>query len=510
MSFGRTGATGMVRVYTYDVPRTALRNGHGSNLDLGIEQMRRRVMLWNRLVEIDRAIRAEQEPVIAPYRERGERLPPEARVDLLAIEERYRDEINRACRESGCFWINSQEVKRDWQAARRKGMPQFHRWDGSGRVAVYLGGLPVADAWGDDRRFRLRPGPRERDAVALIRVGSEGRQGRTPVWLALPLRLHRPLPEDARIRWVAAQREVLAGRDRWSVHLCLEREPPCWRTHGGPRAGVIALDLGWRQRPGGMRVATWADDAGHEGEIVLPSWHWEAMQKVSGLGGIRDQLWNQTIAALAAWVRERERVPGWLAESARAWHAWRRKGHLVHLVRQWTENRFAGDEVGFAIAETWLRRDQHLWEWEANLRDQALRRRREYYRVIAADLARRYAGVVVEDFDLSEVARRKPGPDGEPGPAAELVAIARRQRQWAAVHELRRAIVSACTREGVAITVVPAADTTVTCAACGTVDRFDKRALYHRCSGCGQEWDQDVNAARNLLARAGDIAAGVG
>jgi len=499
MAFGHQGATGEVRVLSYGVPRAAIRQHGASNLELAIDQMRRRNALWNRLVEIDRAIRAEQSPIVAPYRERGERVPAEVKAELRAIEERYRETINAACRESGCYWCNYGDVKIAWQQARRKpDPPRFHRWDGTGKTVVSIAhGLPVSDVWGDHGMLRLRPrGTKPGDAFVFLRVGSEGR---APVWLVLPVRLHRPLPEDGRIRAAWAIREVIAGRDRWTVQFVVERPAGAWRTSAAPRAGRIALDLGWRQRPGGMRVATWETDAGERGELVLPEWHQWAMQKVADLQSIRDQVWNQTIAALSAWVEERERVPEWLREAARVWGQWRRKSHLVHLWARWRGERFAGDEIGFAILETWLARDRHLWEWEANLRDQALRRRREFYRIFAAGLARRYAEVVLEQFDLREVARRKADADGEPGAATELLAVARRHRQWAAVHELRQAILNACQREGVTVTLVPARDTTVVCASCGSRETFDRRALRHRCRSCGTEWDQDENAARNLL-----------
>lgn len=526
MSFGHKGATGAVRVYVYGVSRAALRQHGGERLDLAVEQMRRRTALWNRLVEIDRAIRAEQEPWLAPYRAQEgqprQPLPPEARAAVRAIEERYRVEINAACRESGCFWPNYGEVKIAWQAARKRpGELRFHRWDGSGRVAVSLSPpLSVAEAWaGTNMWVRIRPrGQRDGDVWVDLRIGSAGTGNRAPIWLTLPVRMHRPLPADGVIRVAAAIRRIVAGQEQWSVHLALERAPDAWQTFPGPRAGRIALDIGWRLRPDGLRVAAWQNDAGQTGELVLPDWHRQAMQKVSDLQEIRDRLWNATLPRLDAWARTLTAPPDWLQDAMRGWRQWRRKGHLVRLYRHWRDHRFAGDEEGFALLDDgrparenqgWYYREQHLYAWQEHLRDQALRRRREYYRVFAADLARRYAEVILEDFDLAQVARRRRDAEGQPGPAAELTAIARRHRQWAAVSELRQAVLSACQREGVTVTIVSGAWTTVTCHRCGLADPFDKRELVHRCRGCGAEWDQDENAAVLLLHRAmsGDKAA---
>jgi len=41
---------------------------------------------------------------------------------------------------------------------------------------------------------------------------------------------------------------------------------------------------------------------------------------------------------------------------------------------------------------------------------------------------------------------------------------------------------------------------TKTCHACGSLEDFDAEAsIYHTCSQCGARWDQDENAAKNML-----------
>lgn len=55
-------------------------------------------------------------------------------------------------------------------------------------------------------------------------------------------------------------------------------------------------------------------------------------------------------------------------------------------------------------------KQRHLYEWVGNLRDQVLKRRREIYRVFAAQLAKRYHTVLREDFDL-RILSAKPAPD---------------------------------------------------------------------------------------------------
>jgi transposase len=41
--------------------------------------------------------------------------------------------------------------------------------------------------------------------------------------------------------------------------------------------------------------------------------------------------------------------------------------------------------------------------------------------------------------------------------------------------------------------------TTKRCHACGSMEEFDRRELTHTCSTCSLLWDQDYNAAMNML-----------
>lgn len=128
------------------------------------------------------------------------------------------------------------------------------------------------------------------------------------------------------------------------------------------------------------------------------------------------------------------------------------------------------------------------------MRDQALGHRREEYRIWAKNLVSAYGTIVLEDFNLSEVAQ---SPQPEEGWDNQH---ARGQRQKAAVSELRQAIVNAATREGVTLVWIDPAKSTHTCHACGHEESFDAAsAITHSCSSCGSTWDQDENAAKVLL-----------
>ncbi len=62
------------------------------------------------------------------------------------------------------------------------------------------------------------------------------------------------------------------------------------------------------------------------------------------------------------------------------------------------------------------------------------------------------------------------------------------------------ALDNAARREGVAVVQAATAYMTVRCAACGHQNRWDTAAsIVQQCAACGQVWDQDWHAARNLL-----------
>jgi transposase len=87
-----------------------------------------------------------------------------------------------------------------------------------------------------------------------------------------------------------------------------------------------------------------------------------------------------------------------------------------------------------------------LYEYEANLRDQIIARRNEEYRKFAAGVVRKYGYVVLELFDLAEMAK-KPMPDQ----GVKTSLPPNKYRFIAAPSELRNAIENACKREGILV-----------------------------------------------------------
>ncbi len=436
-----------------------------------------------------------------------------AKPMLDALESERRAAVKEAQRASGLYWCNYGEVLDQYAIARGRAMREgsqlrFHRWDGSGKLTVrYQQGLPASQVFGEDTRLQIDPVPetawtspiraeRRRLARTKVRIRVRSDERRAPVWLELPMVMHRPLPPDGVIRMASAVRERVGRSFRWKlvVTVTLAQQPQAPTR----RDGTIAVDIGWRAVHDGLRVAYWCDTSGAEGELVLGPEIVEPLLKLHDLRSIRDKHFNDVVTMLRAWLVEHaELVPNWLRDQTANIAAWRSQGRMVSLIRRWRAARFAGDEEIVGTLEGWLRRENHLYDWEANQRDQVQRRRREEYRKFAAALARKYDTIILEAFDLRRVAR-KPAP--ESGTRGSTPAD--KQRTIAATSELRGAISNAALRENARIVTVPADASTMECHACGHVEQFDSAArLVHRCGSCGALWDQDANAARVLLKR---------
>jgi len=505
----------------------------------GAEQMRKQLSLAHRyqhaLCEIERNRRAvrqdvlDSEPTVTESRAAALALPERDRkaawqahrvaikaaiakhAEALAeIEERAKD-LTRAARATcGCYWGTYLVVEDAMQRARRSGEePRFRRWDGSGIVAVQIqGGLSVAELLaGEDTRARLLPhagperahGNRDRLRDIWIRVGSDGR---APIWAVVPIVYHRELPPDATIRWVRLAQHRVATHHQLSAQFVIETEAAALPA---PGLGTIAIDVGWRRVEGGMRVAAWVDDAGGEGTLVMPERLLIRWEKVADLRSIRDLNFNAALACLVK-ARRAGGLPPGIHEATQHAHQCEAPARLAALTLRWRRSvegaSLVGEHLLRITLEPWRRQDKHLLEWESHQRESVLRARRDLYRRFARQIAG-YRRVVVEHLDLRAFAEL-PEPTGGQGSAEDPRTTAARGRRFtAALSELLGCAADAVQRAGGEWIEAKADWTTQTCHACGEREEFDAAgAIDHTCSACGAAWDQDLNAARNLLRAA--------
>lgn len=487
------------------------------------------------LTEQLKALRIEHRDVVSALREARREARVAAEPVLDEIQERV-GEMRRGARAiCGVYWGTYLLVEAADEAMRKAtplydkdaepNDPRFVPWTGNGRIGVQIqGGMTEADTV-RDRRLRIEsaappPGAdpnskrslRRRYCILAMRVDSEGRD---PVWARWRMVMERPLPSDAIIKEAAVKLNRVGPREEWSVTITLTTAERDRRVKD--QTGTVGIDLGWRLMPDGIRVAAWHGSDGASGFLMLPdtrpTFHTtpggrtrssalgvvDAARKVEDLSSKRDKAFNEARATIA----RIEGAPPWFELATKTISQWRSQGRLAALVRRWRDARWEGDAEAYEEAEKWRYHDHHLWAWESSQREKALRARREIFRLFAADMAKRYARVVLEKLDLRDFSKKEDGPDATVNPTS------RRNRTVVALSEFRESIALAFGGTwavekgptGDRIVAVEAAGTTMVHHECGSVERWDQAMhLSHMCSSCGAIFDQDANAAKNILA----------
>lgn len=379
----------------------------------------------------------------------------------------------------------------------------FKRWNGCGKIGVQIqtrsGDEPTSidEVFaGKCRLIQIDPvdraafyAPRgERKKLTRtrlrIRVGSD--KSKKPIWAEFPMILHREIPPGSIITGATVSRTMHGPRAEWTAELTLKMKEQPRRDV----SGHVAIDIGWRDT-GSLRVATWVGSDGASGKIELSESVLGGLDKVDSLKGIRSTNFDEAIEYLRAWIKL-GKASEWLVENTQTIHAWKSIGRLAALVRRWEENRFDGDEDIYDRLEKWRYNDYHLWAWECGQRRSTLRQRKDYYRNVAAQLARKYEFVVLEDFNLAKVAKRPELHENE-----DDNETARANRHSASVSEFRLCLENAFGKDRVKR--VNPANTSKMCHACKSIQAIGS-ALTHKCTECGAEYDRDENAAKNILS----------
>jgi len=417
---------------------------------------------------------------------------PESEAALKAINNDAELEHKAARKACNCGWGTYLAVEQSLTGIRSGAPPKFLSWRGNGKLAVQIQKKKgkkemtveeagVGDTW---LRIEFTGG---KCANVWMRVDSDEKGN--PIWVIVPTVFHRPLPRDAKIKWVYLTARRIACHTEWSVCFVLSRKAG-WQKADLAYSGSVGIDLGWRITPNGLRVAYWRGNDGDQGGVLIPCKDLSRWKKAEDVRSIRDQHFDVARDALAAWLRDKA-VPDWLAEKTQHLRQWRSTARLAVVVLAWREQRFKGDAESYAVLEAWRKKDKHLFEWEANQRRKAVAWREHLYRNLAAELSRRYKNIVVEDADWKDIGRL---PDaGESAGNQE----ANRNRVIASPGLLRRFV-----KERFAdYTEVKAAGTTRKCSGCGkSMGRVEAGWTSVTCPHCGRHDDRDGNAAANILA----------
>ena len=445
---------------------------------------------------------------LKPLREKAKDARKAARARLTPalkdLEEKRKAAVTEARQQAaadGLWWGNYNAVLASYDMARQRAVKtgaelRFRRYDGEGRLTVQIqGGMTPDQLLSGDRSevrvVRQRPAPNgkpSRWSTLVITAFARGREMRRTV--SIPVMIHRAFPSGAVIKAVALIRHRLAP-GKFEFRVVFQVVFPKQDAQPVGR-GVAGVDFGWRQLNSGLRIAVLADDSGLIEKVVMPG---DIVRRLELVGEIQsdidlevDEHWRSLLAT------DWSAAPVEMADELKAMKAARRPHprHMARLVKVWPENwEF---ERRTALAE-FLKRDWKERLRLARTRGSALRARQDWQRKTVAGWLRRYHRIVVDGVDMRSGLRIE-RQDGTPTP---LNTAARHNARIAAVGELRAWIIDAGTRAGVEV-VQHKGKSTWTCHICGTPHKPENAAnIFHRCGSCGTLWDQDENAARNLL-----------
>jgi transposase len=236
----------------------------------------------------------------------------------------------------------------------------------------------------------------------------------------------------------------------------------------------------------------------------MPSNLADRLLHADSLRSIQDRLFEEMKTSLGTWLRDNNHLldPG-LRKRLSSLHLWRSAKRLGEIAEQMSEHKTDQTASMCDTLVAWWKKHRHLYDWETAERDRALNARKYTYQVMASNLTKKYAVIVLEKLDLGDLALLAKPEAISPGPHKK----ARHQRVLAAPSEFRLALKSAAPGNGCRLVYEPCDFTTITCHVCHKITRWDKaQELRHQCE-CGAEWDQDMNASINLLAMftSGDV-----
>ena len=429
---------------------------------------------------------------------------------MRSLESQRRAEVKLARQESGLWWGNYNAVVKAYErgrqmALRNGGQLQVKRYDGTGRLVNQIqGGLTVADlfgathsqvavdvlpdnAWTHPSRGERRRIQRTRlTATIFVRSGER----RTVTW---PMIMHRPIPQDCLIKEVVVTRRKVGPSWRWQVTFTCTRfvEMPSERT---ATSQIVAVDLGWRRLPEGIRVATvLRNDNAPADFIILPAYILDGFALIENLQSERATMKNNIVAWLKNldWTTAPEALTVHLPalQDARFTSAAR----IASLAIAWRSHQGWNPE-GCRRLERWRLDDKRLWLWEANQREKLLARRTDLYRRLSCEIVENADTVIINQLEIAKMSRLL-SPEGKENPLSKA---ARRNRTIAAPSDLKKWIEIQARKIGAEVSIHETENWA--CHSCGAITVPEKPDnLQQTCAHCGITWDQDVNTCRVIL-----------
>lgn len=412
-------------------------------------------------------------------------------------------------------------------------------YTGEGTLAVQIqiqnvkdnDGNPVLDECGNQVQSgvmgtdRLLSGQDPRARLEIIRDVNKGQHARIHLRIgpsqavaSWPVMLHRPLPTDARFKWIKVMRTRNLARGHnssrhpdagmiWKVMFTMESAT---FNHELRLSGhTAAINLGFRKvGDNTLRIGYLVGTDGHTEELLLepkpqrelqgkgnrtpmgnqkltPAGVIESLEYAYNKESQRDQMFALITASVAKYP-----VPDFLREKLAHVAKWRSKERLHRVYLEW--ERHEGDEAIYTELQEWHHADKHAGQHASGNREKAILRRREQYRLLGVRLAARgYSRVIVNT------------PQGQNKQSRSLLETPQRKQQnHAAVWSLVQAVKLSAGNRGVTVDISEA-EVSTRHYVCGNALEGDAATKVNlQCPHCKIDVDQDANSAQNLLALA--------
>ena len=412
---------------------------------------------------------------------------------LLNVE-RYKS-VKEARQASGLFWSNYNAVIDRYEVARRhtskKGVSmRLHVHNGSGHVTNQIqGGISFHDLEaGTHSQVRIGPRPpgmkHKCGASLTATVHRRGGVRRTVTW---PIILHRRPPEGSIVKSVVVRRHRRSDRWVWSaVFVCV-----CAANSSRQAGSRIAVNIGWRRTPDGIRVASVLSEHDAEARYVIfperliqgarlcnndsSERDTDLRAMVDLIRGINFNETPSTLAYIGQVVKELDQCT---------------PTNLAHLVAEWRAFDQNWQPDILALLEEWARRDRRRWHNREERRAWITDARKYYYQQEIQTLFNGASEILINAHNMSRTAQISE--HRVPPPAAQA-------RFVVAPSIFRRILMDHARKEGIKITVLNRHHDT--CVSCRNRLLSVRRAdLWWRCNTCGNIFDQDEHYCRLLLS----------
>ncbi|THD10077.1 hypothetical protein [Metallibacterium scheffleri] len=320
---------------------------------------------------------------------------------------------------------------------------------------------------------------------------------------------HRPLPDGATVGLARLVRRSVGKDFKWALQLMVKR-PATEPAMMEGRKPLVAVHFGWAGDASGRRVAGITDgaDPGVARVLQLPVEVEDGIRRAAEFQSARDEArdvimttikniaWGDAVACLGEssqfmhgsepWLRARLSEELSTIRRLPAQHVAPRRLHrLCGLLRATNQMH---DEL-----EAWRKQDRLAWQASAHMARRARNLRKDFYRRVAIDLARRYSAIVLEPLDLAAAALKVNEITGE---KTEFAKKARSGRVVAAIYELESSIRWAAAKSGTALLDLSGAETAARCGICGGASQSDEsNSQVLHCVECGAELDRKKNGA---------------